>query len=86
MSKENLSSKSSINTPEEGIKNAAEDNKLKSSINTPERVELLHKQKLLSLHRNGNCKISQQEKERCKRIRHFTVLVELLVLESLQVE
>ncbi|AFC69860.1 hypothetical protein MCE_04925 [Rickettsia amblyommatis str. GAT-30V] len=35
MSKENLSSKSSINTPEEGIKNAAEDNKLKSSINTP---------------------------------------------------
>ncbi|CAK6518472.1 MAG: Small, acid-soluble spore protein gamma-type [Rickettsia helvetica] len=41
MSKENLSSKSSINTPEEGIKNAAEDNKLKSSINTPERVEPL---------------------------------------------
>ncbi|APZ30686.1 2-octaprenyl-6-methoxyphenyl hydroxylase [Rickettsia conorii subsp. raoultii] len=41
MSKENLSSKSSINTPEEGIKNAAEDNKLKSSINTPERVEEL---------------------------------------------
>ncbi|EER22203.1 hypothetical protein REISMN_07675 [Rickettsia tamurae subsp. buchneri] len=41
MSKENLSSKSSINTPEEGIKNAAEDNKLKSSINTPERVESL---------------------------------------------
>lgn len=37
MSKENLSSKSSINTPKEEIKNAAEDNKLKSSINTPER-------------------------------------------------
>lgn len=41
MSKENLSSKSSINVPEEGVKNAAEDNKLKSSINTPERVEPL---------------------------------------------
>ena len=39
--KENLSSNSSINTPEVGIKNAAEDNKLKSSINTPERVEPL---------------------------------------------
>ncbi len=41
MSKENLSSKSSINVPEEGVKNAAEDNKLESSINTPERVEPL---------------------------------------------
>ncbi|MCC8418289.1 MAG: 2-octaprenyl-6-methoxyphenyl hydroxylase [Rickettsia endosymbiont of Glossina mortisans submortisans] len=41
MSKENLSSESSINTPEEGIKNAAEDNKIKSSINAPERVEPL---------------------------------------------
>ncbi|AFC71067.1 hypothetical protein [Rickettsia australis] len=41
MSKENLSSKSSINVPEEVVKNAAEDNKLKSSINTSERVEPL---------------------------------------------
>ncbi|WP_218460429.1 2-octaprenyl-6-methoxyphenyl hydroxylase [Rickettsia sp. TH2014] len=40
MSKEKLNT-SSINTPEEGIKNAAEDNKIKSSINTPERVESL---------------------------------------------
>lgn len=40
MSKEKLNT-SSINTPEEGIKNAAEDNKIKSSINIPERVEPL---------------------------------------------
>ncbi|AEV92412.1 hypothetical protein [Rickettsia slovaca] len=88
MSKENLSSKSSINTPEEGIKNAAEDNKLKSSINTPERVELLEAAQTKASEpsqENGNRKISQQEKERCKRIRHFTVL-ELFVPESLQVE
>ena len=40
MSKEKLNT-SSINVPEEGVKNVAEDNKLKSSINTPERVEPL---------------------------------------------
>ncbi|ABV75141.1 2-octaprenyl-6-methoxyphenyl hydroxylase [Rickettsia akari str. Hartford] len=41
MSKENLSIKSSINVSEDGVKNTAEDNKLKSSINTSERVEPL---------------------------------------------
>ncbi len=65
MSKENLSSKSSINTPAEGIKNAAEDNKLKSSINTPEKVELLEAAQTNASEpsqENGNRKISQQEK------------------------
>ncbi|WP_419235408.1 2-octaprenyl-6-methoxyphenyl hydroxylase [Rickettsia endosymbiont of Nabis limbatus] len=38
MSKESL--KSSINTPEEGVKNAEESNKLKPSINTPEGVNI----------------------------------------------
>lgn len=32
--------KSSINSPEEGVKNAEESNKLKPSINTPERVNI----------------------------------------------
>ncbi|MCC8377926.1 MAG: hypothetical protein LN567_06055 [Rickettsia endosymbiont of Graphium doson] len=38
MSKESL--KSSINSPEEGVKNAEESNKLKPSINTPEGVNV----------------------------------------------
>lgn len=38
MSKESL--KSSINSPEEGVKNAEESNKLKPSINTPEGVNI----------------------------------------------
>ncbi|MFY9590181.1 hypothetical protein OTR29_05475 [Rickettsia endosymbiont of Halotydeus destructor] len=43
MSKKNLSSKSSINTPVEGAENAKESNKtLKASINTPENVTILN--------------------------------------------